>query len=70
MRKNTREDVGLPRSLSRAHHAWSSLDNFQWAKGYTERYGLIYTGFRTQQRIIKDSEHRYSRVAASNCLDV
>lgn len=54
----------------RAFHAWSLLDNFQWAEGYTERYGLIYTDFRSQKRTIKDSGYWYSRVAASNRLDV
>ena len=54
----------------RAYHAWSLLDNFQWAEGYTERYGLIYTDFRNQKRTVKDSGLWYSRVAASNTLEV
>ena len=54
----------------RAYHAWSLLDNFQWAEGYTERYGLIYTDFRSQKRTIKDSGYWYSRVASTNSLDV
>jgi beta-glucosidase len=54
----------------RAFHAWTLLDNFQWAEGYTERYGLIYTDFRNQKRTIKDSGLWYGRVAASNRLDV
>jgi beta-glucosidase len=54
----------------RAYHAWSLLDNFQWAEGYTERYGLIYTDFRSQKRTIKDSGLWYGRVAAANRLDV
>jgi beta-glucosidase len=54
----------------RAFHAWTLLDNFQWAEGYTERYGLIYTDFRNQKRTIKDSGHWYGRVAASNRLSV
>ncbi len=54
----------------RAYHAWSLIDNLEWANGYTERYGLTYTNFRTQQRTIKDSGHWYSRVAAQNRLDV
>jgi beta-glucosidase len=54
----------------RAFHAWTLLDNFQWAEGYTERYGLIYTDFRNQKRTIKDSGHWYGRVAASNRLNV
>jgi beta-glucosidase len=54
----------------RAYHAWSLLDNFQWAEGYTERYGLIHTDFRSQKRTIKDSGYWYSRVASTNRLDV
>jgi beta-glucosidase len=54
----------------RAYHAWTLLDNFQWGEGYTERYGLIYTDFRSQKRTIKDSGHWYAKVAASNRLDV
>jgi len=54
----------------RAFHAWTLLDNFQWAEGYTERYGLIYTDFRNQKRTTKDSGLWYARVAASNRLDV
>ena len=54
----------------RAFHAWTLLDNFQWAEGHTERYGLIHTDFRSQKRTIKDSGYWYSRVAAANRLDV
>jgi beta-glucosidase/6-phospho-beta-glucosidase/beta-galactosidase len=54
----------------RAFHAWTLLDNFQWAEGYTERYGLIYTDFRNQKRTIKDSGFWFGRVAASNRLNV
>ena len=53
----------------RAYHAWTLLDNFQWAEGHTERYGLIYTDFRNQKRTIKDSGLWYGRVAASNRLE-
>ncbi|MBS1183461.1 MAG: beta-galactosidase [Proteobacteria bacterium] len=53
----------------RAFHAWTLLDNFQWAEGHTERYGLIHTDFRDQKRTIKDSGLWFSRVAATNRLD-
>lgn len=34
---------------------WSLMDNFEWAAGYTLRYGIHYTDFETQERIPKDS---------------
>ena len=54
----------------RAYHAWSLLDNFEWADGYSQRYGLTYVDFRDQKRTIKDSGLWYGRVAATNALDV
>jgi beta-glucosidase len=54
----------------RAYHAWSLVDNFEWADGYTQRYGLTYVDFRNQKRTVKDSGLWYGRVAAANRLDI
>ena len=54
----------------RAYHAWTLLDNFEWADGYSQRYGLTYVDFRDQSRTVKDSGRWYGRVAAANRLDV
>ena len=35
--------------------AWTLMDNFEWAEGFTARFGLIYNDFKTQERSIKDS---------------
>ena len=39
----------------RGYFAWSLLDNFEWAFGYTRRFGIVYVNYETQQRIVKRS---------------
>ncbi len=48
---------------------WSLLDNFEWALGYTQRFGLVYVDYATQDRIIKDSGRWFSQVIAQNGVE-
>jgi beta-glucosidase len=48
------------------YFVWSLLDNFEWAHGFTKRFGLYWVDYKTQKRIPKDSALWYRRVIHSN----
>jgi len=50
----------------RGYFHWSIMDNFEWAEGYKERFGLVHVDFKTQKRIPKDSAYWYREVIRSN----
>lgn len=52
--KLNREGFGIA-----GYFCWSFMDNFEWAYGYSERFGLVYVDYKTQKRIPKDSFYAY-----------
>lgn len=53
-----------------AYFHWSLMDNFEWALGYSQRFGLVYVDFKTQERIIKDSGRWFANVIRQNGLEI
>ncbi|MFP1628114.1 GH1 family beta-glucosidase [Streptomyces sp. 5K101] len=52
----------------RGYFLWSLLDNFEWAYGYSKRFGIVHVDFATQRRTFKDSAHWYADVIARGGL--
>jgi beta-glucosidase len=50
------------------YFAWSLLDNFEWARGYQKRFGIVFVDFATQRRIPKASARFYSDVIRANAV--
>ncbi|MET7711794.1 GH1 family beta-glucosidase [Streptomyces sp. NPDC005407] len=52
----------------RGYFLWSLLDNFEWAYGYSKRFGIVHVDFATQRRTFKDSARWYGDVIARGGL--
>ena len=48
------------------YFCWSTMDNFEWSRGYFDRFGLIHVDYETQKRTIKDSGYWYKEVIKTN----
>ncbi len=58
-------EAGVP---LKGYYVWTLMDNFEWAFGYSKRFGLIYIDYQTQKRYLKKSAHWYKEVIARNGL--
>jgi beta-glucosidase len=58
-------EAGVPLE---GHYVWSLLDNFEWAEGYTQRFGLTRVDFTTQKRSPKKSFGWYRSVIKANAV--
>jgi len=71
----------LRRYLAAAHNAiaegvnlkgyflWSLMDNFEWSFGFSKRFGIVYTDYKTNKRIIKNSGYWYRDVIMKKGFD-
>jgi beta-glucosidase len=55
-------DAGVPVN---AYFAWSLLDNFEWAEGYANRFGIVHVDFASQARVPKASGRFYAEMLRS-----
>ncbi|HYN97229.1 MAG TPA: GH1 family beta-glucosidase [Pilimelia sp.] len=58
-------EAGVP---LHGYFAWSLLDNFEWAHGYSKRFGMVYVDYGTQRRIVKSSGRWYAEVISRHGL--
>ena len=52
----------------KGYFLWSLLDNFEWADGYSKRFGIHYVDFKTEKRTPKLSAEWYKQVIARNAV--
>jgi beta-glucosidase len=52
----------------RGYFHWTSMDNFEWARGYSMRFGLVSVDLETQERTVKSSGRLFAGMAKSNAL--
>ncbi len=54
----------------RGYFYWSLMDNFEWAEGFSKRFGLIYVDYDTRERVLKESARFYAKIIRTNgsCL--
>ncbi|WP_068081179.1 GH1 family beta-glucosidase [Polycladidibacter stylochi] len=56
-------EAGIP---VKGYFAWSLMDNFEWAFGYSMRFGIVHVNYDTQERTIKKSGYFYKELVSKN----
>ncbi len=60
-------EEGIP---LKGYYVWSLMDNYEWAFGYSKRFGLIYIDFENRKRYLKNSAYWYKKVISRNGLEL
>jgi len=50
----------------KGYYLWSLIDNFEWAYGYSKRFGIVYVDYNSQERVPKNSAHWYRELIADS----
>jgi beta-glucosidase len=58
-------EFGVPLA---GYFLWSLMDNFEWAHGYSQRFGIVHVDYATQKRTVKDSGYWYRDIIRRNAL--
>ena len=53
----------------RGYYLWSFMDNFEWAFGFSQRFGIVHVDFDTLKRTVKDSGLYYRDLIASGQME-
>jgi beta-glucosidase len=53
----------------RGYFVWSLFDNFEWAEGYSKRFGIVYVDYATQRRVFKASAYWYRDLIARHLTE-
>jgi len=65
LHRSIQSDVNIKGYLT-----WSLLDNFEWAEGYSKRFGIVHVNFRTLERTKKDSYYWMKQTISNNWFDI
>jgi beta-glucosidase len=68
--KGDYEAISAPMDMLGVNYYWTLIDNFEWARGFARRFGMVWVDTKTPERVPKDSAQWYSDVIKKNAVKV